>query len=140
MSKKQQTKYVDISKLDVERINCFYGSECRLSDVQDWLDELPVEEGLERVTHCSECVFANDRGNGLYDCPKTNSIHKASYYCAEGLKLENIPSWRTIYNEPGNDTEQAKFQCPSCRNVYHDVFEKCPACHTMLKIPQLKEK
>ena len=64
MSKKQQPKYVDISKLDVERINCFYGSECRLSDVQDWLDELSVEEGLEKVTHCSECIFAKDRGNG----------------------------------------------------------------------------
>jgi hypothetical protein len=140
MSKKQPHKYVDIANLDVERINCFYGSECRLSDVQEWLDELPVVEGLENVTHCSECVFANDRGNGLYDCPKTNSIHKASYYCADGLKLENIPSWRTIYNEPGNDTEQAKFQCPSCRNIYHDVFKKCPACHTMLKIPKLKER
>ena len=140
MSKSQQPKYIDMSKIDIERIPCFYGSECKLSDVQEFLDSLPIIEGLEKVTHCSECIFANDRGNGLYDCPKTNTIHKGSYYCAEGLALENIPSWRTIYNEPGKDDELAKFKCPCCRNIYNEPFEKCPACHTMLKIPKLKEK
>lgn len=132
MSKKQQTKYVDISKLDVERINCFYGSECRLSDVQDWLDELPVEEGLERVTHCSECVFANDRGKGLYDCPKTNSIHKASYYCADGLSYKDSPAWKPVQDNNGLPV----VKCPYCKNTYLHPYGKCPACHNIIKNPK----
>ena len=109
MSKKQQTKYVDISKLDVERINCFYGSECRLSDVQDWLDELPVEEGLERVTHCSECVHSDKRRNGKCVCLKTNTMHNASYYCADGLSYDNAPAWKKVKSDNKIDI---LFKCP----------------------------
>ena len=35
-------RLIDADKADVERINCFYGSECRLTDVQEWLDEQPT--------------------------------------------------------------------------------------------------
>ena len=87
-------KYVKLENLDPEQINCYYGGNCRIEDVQDWINDLPVEEGLERVVHCSECVFANNRGNGRYDCPKTNSMHKASYFCADGLSHDMLPYWK----------------------------------------------
>ena len=29
-------------KADVENISCFYGNECRIADVQEWLDEQPT--------------------------------------------------------------------------------------------------
>ena len=35
-------RYIDLDNADVEQISCFYGSECRLADVQEWLDSLPV--------------------------------------------------------------------------------------------------
>ncbi len=140
MSKKQPHKYVDIANLDVERINCFYGSECRLSDVQEWLDELPVVEGLEKVTHCSECVYAEIDNNGRYHCKNSNNFHQASYFCADGLSANNVPRWKTIYNEPGNDKEEAKLQCPYCKNIYQHPYPKCPACHNFLKIPDIKER
>ena len=39
-------RLIDADKADVERISCFYGSECRIQDVQEWLDEQPT------VTQC----------------------------------------------------------------------------------------
>lgn len=35
-------RLIDADKADVERISCFYGSECRIKDVQEWLDEQPT--------------------------------------------------------------------------------------------------
>ena len=53
-------RLIDADKADVERINCFYGSECRIADVQEWLDEQPTvdpydylkEQGLLVVLPC----------------------------------------------------------------------------------------
>lgn len=35
-------RLIDADKADVERISCFYGSECCLADVQEWMDEQPT--------------------------------------------------------------------------------------------------
>ena len=35
-------RLIDVDKADVEQISCFYGAECRLEDVQEWLDEQPT--------------------------------------------------------------------------------------------------
>ena len=40
-------RYIDAEKADVERISCFYGSECRIEDVQEWLDEQPTADVVE---------------------------------------------------------------------------------------------
>lgn len=37
-------RYIDAEKADVESISCFYGSECRIEDVQEWLDEQPTAD------------------------------------------------------------------------------------------------
>lgn len=43
-------RYIDADKADVERISCFYGVECRLEDVQEWLDEQPTIDVVEIVS------------------------------------------------------------------------------------------
>lgn len=41
-------RYIDADKADVEQIACFYGAECRLEDVQEWLDEQPTADVVPR--------------------------------------------------------------------------------------------
>ena len=48
-------RYIDAEKADVERISCSYGSECRIEDVQEWLDEQPTADVVE-VVRCKSCV------------------------------------------------------------------------------------
>ena len=43
-------RLIDADKADVERISCFYGSECRLGDVQEWLDEQPTVSPYEWIS------------------------------------------------------------------------------------------
>lgn len=44
-------RYIDVEKADVERISCFYGSECRLEDVQEWLDEQPTADVVSQKAY-----------------------------------------------------------------------------------------
>lgn len=131
-------KYVNIEHLDPERISCYYGSHCRIEDVEEWISELPVEEGLEKVVHCSECVFSEKRTNGKYVCPKTNTMHKDSYYCADGLSHDMLPYWKKVYL--GDDIKTEYYKCPHCRNTYRQPYDKCPACFSQLRDPNNKEE
>ena len=81
--------YIDITNADPEQIPCFYGSECRISDVREWLDELPREINLEKVVRCGDCIFAKKRAHDKCVCLKTNTMHDNTYYCADG-KLGEI--------------------------------------------------
>lgn len=129
-------KYVNIEHLDPERISCYYGSNCRIEDVEEWIAELPVEEGLEKVVHCSKCVFAEDRKNGKCVCLKTNTMHNDSYYCADGLSPDMLPYWKKVHM--GNDVQTEYYKCPKCRNIYHHPYGKCPACFSQLRDPNTK--
>lgn len=40
-------RYIDADNANVEQISCFYGGECRLEDVQEWLDEQPTADVAE---------------------------------------------------------------------------------------------
>jgi hypothetical protein len=77
-------KYIDVDNIDIERIPCYYGGECHIEDVEEWINELPVEENLVEVTRCAKCMFANDHPTGNCMCSKTNILHDPSYYCADG--------------------------------------------------------
>ena len=77
-------KYIDVDNIDVERIPCYYGGNCRVEDVEEWLSELPVEEDLITVVRCARCMFADDHSSGKCICLKTNTLHEGSYYCADG--------------------------------------------------------
>ena len=54
-------RYIDADKADVERIDCFYGSECRLEDVREWLDEQPTADVLpiEEVERLIKQIYQN---------------------------------------------------------------------------------
>lgn len=41
-------RYIDADKADVETISCFYGSECRIEDVEEWLNEQPTADVVPR--------------------------------------------------------------------------------------------
>lgn len=41
-------RYIDADKADVDRIGCFYGTECYLEDVQEWLNEQPTADVVPR--------------------------------------------------------------------------------------------
>ena len=133
-----QPKYVDVSKLDVERIDCFYGSECRLSDVREWLNELPAEEDVVKVVRCSKCVYSDKRPENKCVCLKTNTMHNNTHFCAEGLEPQNVPSWKTVCVEPGNDDVPVQVECPYCKSLYLHPYGKCPNCYNILKIPTLR--
>ena len=44
------SRYIDADKAEVERISCFYGAECRIEDVKEWLDEQPTAD-VQEVKH-----------------------------------------------------------------------------------------
>lgn len=43
-------RLIDADKADIERINCFYSSECHIEDVQEWLDEQPTVNPYEWIS------------------------------------------------------------------------------------------
>lgn len=66
-------RYIDADKADVERISCFYGAECRIEDVKEWLDEQPtadvaeVKRGYWKDTEYGVCSVCNRSISEIYD-------------------------------------------------------------------------
>ena len=77
-------KYIDVDNIDVEQIPCYYGGNCHIEDVEEWIKELPVEENLVAVIRCAKCVFAKEHHSGKCMCLKTNTLHENTYFCADG--------------------------------------------------------
>ena len=79
-------RYIDAEKADVESISCFYGSECRIEDVQEWLDEQPTADVVE-VKHGEwfEVDDGIDIGSGKHlecsICGKWKKDRIKSNYC-----------------------------------------------------------
>lgn len=40
-------RLIDADKADIERIPCFYSTECDLMDVQEWLNEQPTVDAYD---------------------------------------------------------------------------------------------
>ena len=73
-------RYIDAEKADVESISCFYGSECRIEDVQEWLDEQPTADVVE-VKH------GEWSPNGI--CPWNNVVGNWRCSVCNGISLKN---------------------------------------------------
>lgn len=59
-------RLIDADKADVERIDCFYGSECRIADVQEWLDEQPTANPYEWISVDDRLPEIDPYGKGRY--------------------------------------------------------------------------
>lgn len=84
-------RYIDADKADVERISCFYGAECRIEDVKEWLDEQPTAD-VQEVKH----------GEWIY--------HPETFYTKSGFTCSvcKDPMWHS------HDVKQAFKYCPHC--------------------------
>jgi len=59
-----EQRLIDANAADVERICCYYGDNCRIEDVQEWLDDQPTIDAVP-VVRCKDCKH---RGSS-YNCP-----------------------------------------------------------------------
>ena len=82
-------RYIDADKADVERISCFYSSECRIEDVQEWLDEQPTADVVE-VVRCKDCKNRRETAHGSYCLPVygLKQITDLNAYCSYGERKE----------------------------------------------------
>lgn len=80
-------RYIDVDKADVERISCFYGSECRIEDVKEWLDEQPTADVVE-VVRCKDCEFRVLTQNGFM-CRINAVVTSDNGYCNYGKRKES---------------------------------------------------
>ena len=87
-------RYIDAEKADVESISCFYGSECRIEDVQEWLDEQPTADVVEvKYGEWLEVDDGIDIGSGKHlecsICGKWKKDRIKSNYCPNcGAKMD----------------------------------------------------
>lgn len=82
-------RLIDADAADVERICCYYGDNCRIEDVQEWLDEQPAIDAVPVVHarwiepcinkyghpchHCSACRFKASQKDRNY-CPNCGAM------------------------------------------------------------------
>lgn len=52
-------RLIDANAADVERICCYYGDNCRIEDVQEWLDEQPTIDAAP-VVHARWLTSSDD--------------------------------------------------------------------------------
>lgn len=98
-------RLIDADKADVERISCFYGSECRLNDVQEWLDEQPTVSPFEWISVEDRLPEIDPYGKGRYGGTRSvrvlcvckqrdgRTFVKEGYYepCGNGHVVWRIP-------------------------------------------------
>lgn len=107
-------RLIDADKADVEKISCYYGSNCYVEDVQAWLDEQPTVDALP-VVHgrwiivkrhtvsnnpytddnyhahatCSECDFCIHSENASFGYPELNTT-KYCPNCGARMDLKEV--------------------------------------------------
>lgn len=89
-------RYIDAEKADVESISCFYGSECRIEDVQEWLDEQPTVDVVEakrgewiQLDECAnEGVYCSVCHKKVYKIEYANQALKSAYCPNCGAKMD----------------------------------------------------
>jgi NADH pyrophosphatase NudC (nudix superfamily) len=81
-------RYIDADKADVERISCFYGAECRIEDVKEWLDEQPTADVAE-VIHAKWIINSDGYYPYCSNCKEIPEYGVMSKYCPEcGAKMD----------------------------------------------------
>ena len=81
-------RYIDADKADVERISCFYGAECRIEDVKEWLDEQPTADVTE-IIHAKWIINSDGYYPYCSNCKEIPEYGVMSKYCPEcGAKMD----------------------------------------------------
>lgn len=60
-------RLIDADAADVERICCYYGDNCRIEDVLEWLDDQPTVDAVP-VVRCKDCIHAIKFRSGQVSC------------------------------------------------------------------------
>lgn len=103
-------RLIDADKLDVERIDCFYGSECRLKDVQEWLDEQPTVSPYKWISVTDRLPTESD-GTVLVCMPNVwpynhlEPFKNAKHNCRVGVAHYSEFSNDWIYAMGGKNSE-----------------------------------
>lgn len=71
-------RLIDANAADVERICCYYGGNCDIEDVKEWLDEQPTIDAVP-VVRCCEC----DQYTPTI-CHRVGTAVKPFDYCSYG--------------------------------------------------------
>lgn len=89
-------RLIDANAADVERICCYYGGNCDIEDVKEWLDEQPTIDAVE-VVRCRECKHWSGRKDkpgevtaiGYCGHPNHHIMPlNANWFCADGAKMD----------------------------------------------------
>lgn len=91
-------RLIDANAADVERICCYYGGNCYIEDVKEWLDEQPTIEAVP-VVH----------GQWVRSAGKSHI-----WYCSVCGDKINYKQNRRTYNIPKVPVEQKNKFCRNC--------------------------
>lgn len=93
-------RLIDANAADVERICCYYGGNCDIEDVKEWLDEHPTIDAVP-VVRCRECVCCSMWNDQLI-CSRISDVMHGYYhgtievvtpddYCSHGIRQRAKP-------------------------------------------------
>lgn len=92
-----EMRLIDANAADVERICCYYGDNCRIEDVQEWLDDQPT----------IAVVPPADKNYGSWYVPTgmMPAAHHGRHRCTECGSM-------ALYESPGRECLSS--HCPNC--------------------------
>lgn len=134
-------RLIDANAADVERICCYYGDNCRIEDVQEWLDDQPTIDAVPFKVLAGVCkhrqVACVDSDNRVYDhvCRKNNPYSWDT--CSPetcpliDAKMDAVPvvhaKWNCVYEDWRH--QMAGNECSACGFVlFGPVGSYCPRC------------
>ena len=78
----EEVRLIDANNIDVGDISCYYDENCRLSDVQELIDDQPTVDAVP-VVRCGFCVHLMP--DGMCETFADGSIRPyASDFCSYG--------------------------------------------------------
>lgn len=82
----KSVRLIDANSIDVGDISCFYGENCRLSDVQELINDQPTIDAVP-VVRCGYCKHMMP--DGMCDTFADGSIRPSvSDFCSYGEKRD----------------------------------------------------